>query len=125
MGLALVHNANTGSTKNDQVRWKQTGLHRRLGLNSLIRIHQMMKEFKHWYKRGGEVNSQQLACFAFSLQAVERKGMEGKFKNSNDILLVNQRISAQVFTVAGPQTIVVLQCHQCRSNSPDSHKKTS
>jgi len=83
-----------------------------------------MNEFKHWYKRGG-VRSTASSLRAFSLQAVERKGMESKLKNSNDILLVNQRISAQVFTVAGSQTIVLLQCHQCRSNSPDSQKTTS
>ena len=41
---------------------------------------------------------------AFSLQAGGR-GMVGKLKNSNDILLVNQRISAQVFTVAGSKQL--------------------
>ena len=50
--------------------------------------------------------------------------MVGKLKNSNDIL-VNQRISAQVFTVAGSQTIVVLHCHHCRSNSPGTQKMIS
>jgi hypothetical protein len=60
---------------------------------------------------------------AFSLQAGGR-GMVGKLKNSNDIL-VNQRISAQVFTVAGSQTIVVLHCHHCRSNSPGTQKMIS
>ena len=72
---------------------------------------------------------------AFSLQAGGR-GMVGKLKNSNDILvtsklknsndiLVTQRISAQVFTVAGSQTIVVLHCHHCRSNSPGTQKMIS
>lgn len=51
--------------------------------------------------------------------------MVGKLlKNSNDIL-VNQRISALVFTVAGSQTIVVLHSCHCRSNSPESHCEPS
>ena len=50
--------------------------------------------------------------------------MVGKLKNSNDIL-VTQRISAQVFTVAGSQTIVVLHYHHCRSNSPGTQKMIS